>query len=281
MESEARYALVGVVVLALTAALVMSVLWLSGETEDEARTYYSVYFRKHSLAGLQENCDVTMRGIKVGSVRYLQIAPDDIELVKVTVEVKASTPVKQDARAVIQRNLLTGVSSIDLIGSTSRAPFIEATPGERYPVIPEGETTFGAIQDSLPDMIEKGSQALNRANDLLSDDNRAALSATLHNVSLFTGQLAESRVEIVRSLEMVSNLSVRLNEFVINFDKRAETMFSTVKQTAESINAEVTAMTRSVSQAANTLSSTLEHYEEPRSLITGPGKNALGPGEKR
>ena len=69
METDARYTLVGLVVLGLIASLAIAVVWLSHSSGDKSFPRYTIYFKEESPAGLQIDGDVTMRGIKICKVK--------------------------------------------------------------------------------------------------------------------------------------------------------------------------------------------------------------------
>jgi len=155
MESKANYALVGAIVIALVACLLGAALWISQTTAGQSQSFYTIYFMEHSLSGLQVDSDVTMKGIRIGKVRSFKLSPIDIERVKVVVEVAEDSPIKHDTEAVISRNILTGLASIDLTGGTAGSSFRKGVPtGEKYPIIPEGRTELATIADSLPGLVE-------------------------------------------------------------------------------------------------------------------------------
>ncbi len=72
MEPETRYTVIGAVVLALIGAAVFGYLWLSSSGRAADFHYYTVYFERQSLSGLQVGGNVNMRGINVGRVEYVQ-----------------------------------------------------------------------------------------------------------------------------------------------------------------------------------------------------------------
>ena len=94
MEAEARYTYVGVVVLALVAALVTSIVWLKdiGGRGDFSR--YMIHFEQQALDGLQIGADVTLRGIKIGRVEDYALAGNKLNRVRVEVRVDRRAPVR-------------------------------------------------------------------------------------------------------------------------------------------------------------------------------------------
>ena len=83
MEPEAKYTLVGGVLLLLIALLAGALIWLKSTQGERDDVPYKIYFSKHSLEGLQIRSDVKMQGIRVGSVtgfRLSQRRPGSVEV---------------------------------------------------------------------------------------------------------------------------------------------------------------------------------------------------------
>lgn len=314
MESQARYGLVGGTVLILTAGIAAAVLWLAEIGGLRNARYFTIYFKDHTLYGLQQDSYVTMRGIKIGSVKDLQISEKNIEQIRVTLMLDADAPVKTDTVAMINRNLLTGFASIDLVRGTQEAPLLVRPPsGERYPVIPEGKSEFEEFADSIPSLMDKVAAISERIAALLSEENLQKVSSILVHVNDVTATLAQNRGRIERAMDEISDFAAELKKLSASFEKAAtrtdarlgeitEKVTVTLDQarlTLEQLNAEGKQMMRSITEAARTISqdasvalrnlsgasstvaTTMSGFQQPRTLITGPDERALGPGERR
>src|SRR5262249_50930880 len=88
-------------------------------------TRYDILF-DGSVTGLQVDGTVRYRGIAVGHVTDIRIDPENIEKIRVTIEVKADTPVRTDT-----------VASIEVQGITGGTYQVPAMKSQAYP----GETT--------------------------------------------------------------------------------------------------------------------------------------------
>src|SRR5215470_8218019 len=128
MEAEARYTFVGAAILVLLAAVAAGILWLQDFGSRRDFSYYNIFFEHQSLDGLSLGGEVAVRGIKVGRV-------EDIALTESVNRV----PVTQKTVAIVTRNLITGIASVNLVTpATAGPPLVEVPPGESYPVIAEG-----------------------------------------------------------------------------------------------------------------------------------------------
>jgi phospholipid/cholesterol/gamma-HCH transport system substrate-binding protein len=313
VDTKANYTLVGAALVVLTVMLVAFIVWLAGRGVKADAVRYTIYFGQTSLNGLQRNSDVTMRGIKVGSVSDFKISPTNIELVRVTIEVDASTPVKKDTKAVLKRNLLTGFAAIDLQGSSRESALLKEAPqGEEYPVIPEGKSEFDEIASSIPGVMQELGEVARRANAFFSEQNKLALSRTLEGTAHFAEAIGNSGDDLrtlIKTSQAFLNDASSLSESMRHFAKTSEseikegserfaenaqklgaaaeslqkelTALSAALQRATNIFiVETTAVSRDISHAARGFSATMERFEEPRAIILGPSENSLGPGEE-
>jgi phospholipid/cholesterol/gamma-HCH transport system substrate-binding protein len=220
-----------------------------------------------------------MRGIKVGTVKSLAIASPDIERVKVILKIDAGTPVKIDTEAVVQRNLLTGLAYIDLVRTTSDAPFLVKRETEEYPRIPEGRSQFDAITSDIPKMVEEFNELVARARGFLTPENQQAAAEILDNVRTVSAKLARSDNDFTVISRNLAKLSLDLDILARNIDTRTEELSSSLTRTSSTFALEAENAGRDLGRAAQGLAATLEKYQDPASLLAGPAPAALGPGE--
>jgi phospholipid/cholesterol/gamma-HCH transport system substrate-binding protein len=311
MESKANYAIVGLGVIILTVALISSLLWLSTRGSSANTAFFTVYFREQTLDGLQVDSNVTMKGIKVGSVSSFNISPKNIETVRVLLKLNAETPVKMDTRAVIRRNLLTGLAYIDLTSSSQKSLLLNDIPsGEEYPVIPEGKSELSQITDSVPNLLEKSGRLFDQASMFLSKENSDAVATTLGEIARVSTVLGKQdkaietliidATKITHDLRSASAALARATEegkidglaedlrgaageiasVVNNLNRQIEAVVQTLVRSANQIVAHTGALTGDVSRAARDFSAAIERFDEPRSTILGPSDKVLGPGEQ-
>ncbi|HZK91812.1 MAG TPA: MlaD family protein [Stellaceae bacterium] len=200
METRAHYVAVGAFVLATLFLAFVAVVWLAGTQFTTSFAHYDIYF-EGPVSGLNTGARVEYNGIPVGTVSDIEIVTDKEELaragkpIRVTIEIKSNINIKKDAATTIQTNILSGVSYI-LISPGKSDELLEAHKGERYPVIRSRRSTFSSLAARGPQLLDKLDVILDHVNDLLSDDNRAAFSATLDNVRKVSAALAQHGDEI-------------------------------------------------------------------------------------
>jgi len=155
--------------------------------------------------------------MKAGSVRAVRVDPEDSTRIEVDFNVARDIPLKADSVAKISSLSALGDNYVELTAGTRQAA--AAAPGS---VVRSTETTtfsdigdmVGGLQPMVQKVLDSLNQRLNelqvtvaRANDLLNDQNRANISASLGNVN---SMLAEDRPKLSATLSNVQTASARL-----------------------------------------------------------------------
>jgi phospholipid/cholesterol/gamma-HCH transport system substrate-binding protein len=180
MEPEARYTMIGSVLLAIVVAAVAGFVWLSSSGRASDFRFYTIYFERQSLEGLQVGGDVNMRGVKVGRIEDFTISRDNINRVKVTIRVARATPVSENTTAVVARSIVTGLARINLDTPGTPGPeLLSVAAGERYPVITEGTSNLDQIADSVSKLASQADIALENLNSVMGDKNQKSLAQAL------------------------------------------------------------------------------------------------------
>ena len=237
MEADAKYTYVGTAVIALLMAVVVGVIWLKRTGRISDFNFYTVYFEKQNLDGLQIGADVSMRGIKVGRVEDYALTPDNINRVRALLRIDRRTPVSTNTVAVVNRRFVTGLAKIDLETGDPPGPPLEIVlPNENYPVIPEGTSNLDEIANRLNKVGETAAEALERLNDVLKAENRAAIEKTLANLRDLTGGLNQRLAELDRTLKSVQGAADNLgraSNSVTTFANNTDRDLQPVLQQAE------------------------------------------------
>lgn len=221
METRAGYVAVGGFVLLLLAGLVLFVLWL-GRFQSEAQfAYYDIFFRG-SVTGLQIDNPVRYRGVQVGRVVDMGIDEENIEQVRVTVEVRRGTPVKTDSVASLELQGITGVAYVQIAGGTREAPALPERADRPYPVIPSVPSRLEEIFEGAPDLVNRLNELVGRATLLFSEENVAAIGATLQNLERVTGALAATSGDMTRFLAAGAGAADQVRSMTAEFELLAK-----------------------------------------------------------
>jgi phospholipid/cholesterol/gamma-HCH transport system substrate-binding protein len=154
METDRHYFFEGLFIIVFVIAAAVLAVWLGspGHHDDVA---YRIHFAD-SVSGLTVGDSVTFRGVDVGTVKSMNIDPENSLLVLVEVMLRKGTPVKTDTRASLAMKGITGVVNIELNGGDPAAKTLLAvTPAGSIPEIPSEQTGLKAMLDELPKLVEK------------------------------------------------------------------------------------------------------------------------------
>jgi phospholipid/cholesterol/gamma-HCH transport system substrate-binding protein len=313
METEGRYTLVGILVLAVVALMTLAIVWLTGAADRIAYQTYTIYFKQQSLDGLAVGSPVKMRGIKVGLVASYRFAEGGDEAVSVTSRIDEGVPVHVGAAAYIKRNLVTGIASVEIDNGPSDSPLLDEAPkGERYPVIAEGSSDIDKVATALSRLAVNGAQVLEKMNVLLSDKNQQAISQTLANLNELSTHLAANKHSLEAAMQSIRDASdefrvagasigqaaTRAEGSIVSVGENAETALKEatlamqklqqdaglisdqIQQLTETGTLEITNVSRDVRTSADVLTTAGQRLSNPRTILFGPAQQQLGPGEK-
>jgi phospholipid/cholesterol/gamma-HCH transport system substrate-binding protein len=202
------------------AVLVGVVLAVSG-TFSQKGVPYRAYFKYAS--GLAPAVPVRYGGLLAGRVEGLRVDPADSTRIEIEFKVEPEIPVKTDSVAKITSLGALGESYLELTTGTKGADL--APPGS---VITSQETValsdlgglIGALVPSanqvlhtMNDRLVELKVTIDHFNDLLGDQNRKNLSASLRTLSFM---LAENRPKIAATLDNLQGASDKLQPVVAN-----------------------------------------------------------------
>lgn len=312
MEAESKYTYVGLALIVLVAALVTSIVWLNRTGARSDFNFYTIYFERQPLDGLQLGADVDMRGIKVGRVEDYALQAENINRVRVTVRTDRRAPVRSNTRAIVTRNFVTGIAKVSLVTPEPLGPALTGIrPGEEHPVILEGESSLDAIAGKVGRIGDVAADTLDQLNELLSRQNREAFTQTLANLRELTTSLNQrvadldttigafnaAAAEIGRAGTRVAQVAEMTGNELQPALKQAEQTMKDISTAAFSLEKQVTALTERFGDAATTtdeqltaavieLRTTVEsmnrvfdRFQDPRAALLGAGKAQRGPGE--
>jgi phospholipid/cholesterol/gamma-HCH transport system substrate-binding protein len=213
MEATRERTLVGLFVLIAAGLLVGTTLAISGGM-GTSTVSHRAYFK--FAGGVQSGAPVRYGGLTVGKVTRVRVDPGNSTRIEIQIAVDRDAPLKTDS-----------VAKISTLGPLTDNYIEVATGSEHAALAPPdsvlpSEEAFGlpqlgdAVQSMLPD-VQKAFAKLNqnldglqvtvaRANDLLNDQNRAAIGGSLNNLN---GLLADTRPKVADSL---NNLNGLLND---------------------------------------------------------------------
>lgn len=229
MDSKVNYAAVGVFVLVLGAALVWGVLWLAGG--GAYRKTYDRYlaYMDESVSGLSLDAPVRYRGVEVGRVRRIALAPENIERVQLTMDIERGAPVKTDTVALLRLQGLTGIAYVELTGGHRESPPLLARDGEEYPVIASGPSLMVRLDTAITTLLANVNSSSESLNAVLDEGNRRAIKQTLTDLAALSRSLAgqSSAIDAAlantsRAMENTARLTAELPKLVERAERSAD-----------------------------------------------------------
>jgi phospholipid/cholesterol/gamma-HCH transport system substrate-binding protein len=229
MEEKVNFAVIGAFVLVLGAALIGGTLWLSsGKSYTTSYDIYQTYMND-SVAGLNLNAPVRYRGVEVGRVRKIALAPGNVEQVQLTLAIEHGTPVKTDTVAVLQTQGLTGLAFVELTGGSRNSPALQKQPGAEYPVIKAGPSLMTRLDSAVTAVLTNLNKTSENINALLDADNRRAIRRTLADLEKLSNALAarsslidSSLVDAAHTMKNTAHLTDELTQLVPRVQRSAE-----------------------------------------------------------
>jgi phospholipid/cholesterol/gamma-HCH transport system substrate-binding protein len=191
------------------------VFFTAREIFEKSDTYY-VSFKDVSVSGMEIGSTVKYMGIKVGTIANIEINPNDVTSIIVTLTLKQDVPIKEDAQADITTLGITGLKSIEIRGGSNEAPRLP--PGA---FIPAGSSLTDDITGKAEVIAEKAEQVINNLLRLTQPDNTAKIMAMVdqyHTLAQNTDQavirldsmLNENRANIHSTISSAKEISESL-----------------------------------------------------------------------
>jgi len=234
MGARREQAMVGVFVLVAGTLLLFVVFALSGVFGARGNTYHT-YFS--FAGGIAPGTIVRYSGgPKIGRVESLKIDPENPTRIEVTFNVKPGVPVKTDSYVKIMS--MTPLSDNDMEifpgspqgANASNGAWLPSEPYVDFNSITERINELAPQAEALLKTLNERAIALketvDRFNDLLNDQNRANISATISNAR----EMVEEDRPVVRStLQHINNATNQLQPVLDNVQR-------TINQANQALN---------------------------------------------
>ena len=202
MSTHASNFKVGLFVILGLALGIGAIAWLGASQYLKGAEKYVTFFNE-SVQGLQTDSTVRYRGVEVGRVKAIRVAPDT-RLIEVMMEIQFQGDLSKELVAQLSTAGITGITFIELDrkkpGEKDLSPKIDFVA--EYPIIPSRPSELQRIVSTLDNVMQQV-QTIN------FKQMGQRLDKTLQGVEkLFTDQ----RLQV--TLERVADASVKVDELV-------------------------------------------------------------------
>jgi len=275
MESKTNYTLTGLFVVILGTVLVAIAFWLSSGLSKISYKTYTVYMNE-SVIGLNPNSSVKYNGVSVGYVSHLDLNPLDPKQVQLTLEIEDRVTVRQDMRATLTSQGITGLTFINLTGGSLKSPRLRRKDNEKYPVIIAEPSLLFRIDAALGELSTSLTGLSQEMRDVFDPENRAAFKKTLKNMDALSSTLAANAAQIDESIK---HLNVTLKNTALSSAQMPGTLMTIKKMGAEA-NITIQSLNQSLPQILTQMNELMfELQRNPSVLVRGRAAPAPGPGE--
>ena len=220
-NKRSRYFAIGLFMLVGILSVIALVIWLGASQYFKKGSTYVSYFNE-SVQGLQKDSSVKYRGVVVGTVETISVAPDG-RLIEVTMKVDLKNGLKQDMVAELKMAGITGIVFVELDLKKPKEPEyaveLKFTPG--YPVIPTRPSDVKQILDGAGHIVEKASEidfkglseeVKNLTKSLDRTVNSKEIKGILKNVEMVAARLnSNTHPKIDAILSKVDDLTGKLD----------------------------------------------------------------------
>jgi len=224
MESRREQVFVGIFVLIAAALLIFIVFALSGAFAGSDKTYRA---RFANAAGLEPGASVRYAGgEKIGHVTKTQIDPNDPSLIDMTFSVTKDLPVKTDSKVAIMSFSPLGDNHLEIKPGSPKAPLAPAgsyLTAVQYVGFNDLTEQMNALAPQAKELIANLNAritqlktTIDRVDDLINDQNRANVSASLAELH---GMLQENRPAIRSTLKNVNEASAKMAPLIDQLHK--------------------------------------------------------------
>jgi phospholipid/cholesterol/gamma-HCH transport system substrate-binding protein len=200
MERNANYFLVGLISLILLILAAVFVTWLARVQFAQDYAIYDISF-VGPVRGLTEGGEVHFNGIKVGEVTKISLDPKDPKRVIARGRITSDVPIRTDSYATLEPQGITGVNYVQITAGTATKPLLrDAAERGTVPVILSEQGPLADRLEGGGTVLTRTLEAINRVNQVMSDENIKSLGHTLKNIEAVTAE-ARDRKAILAEAE--------------------------------------------------------------------------------
>jgi phospholipid/cholesterol/gamma-HCH transport system substrate-binding protein len=186
---------------------VAAIIWVGASKYFEKGERYVTYFNE-SVQGLQQDSAVKYRGVDVGRVEGIRVAPDN-RLIEVIMKIRLKEEVEKNNVAYLRVVGITGIVFIELDRRDPEEPDLSPRIdfASEYPIIPSKPSQLRQIFSGIDEIVEKIKQV----------DLEGISKSITHSAKAAENLLAGPRTQKV--LANLESISVNLDQTVARVEK--------------------------------------------------------------
>jgi phospholipid/cholesterol/gamma-HCH transport system substrate-binding protein len=277
---------------------VAAIIWVGASKYFEKGDRYVTYFNE-SVQGLQQDSAVKYRGVDVGRVEGIRVAPDN-RLIEVVMKIRLREEVEKNNVAYLRVVGITGIVFIELDrrnpGEPDLSPRIDFA--SEYPIIPSKPSQLRQIFSGIDEIVEKIKQvdleglsksithSAKAAEDLLAGPRTQKVLANLESISVnldqtmarvekitaegnLEGMVGETRAAIVEARSLIAVTRDELKALrLADTAEKTNRIVDTLSRTSRTTARDLQIMSDNMKRSSETLERLVERLESnPSDLL--------------
>lgn len=287
MEDRSHALLAIAFLVALGGGAAALVLWIQAGSEEEK--VYEV-MSPYSVSGLSPQSPVQYKGVRVGTVRKVELGRAGDTGVRIRFTVIAKTPVTRSTYAQVSTRGLTGMSYLSLNDSGEAAEPLESS--EEQPArIPMRRGWMQRLQHRAQALLEDADTVAKRLAKVLDEENRERVAATLERIDEAAARLVAMEEAAMPAVERLPEITAEAERALTQSRRMVQRVSSETRSLARSANGmaqqvsaetlpRLDALIRSASRTVEQIDALARELEQsPQSILFGAPPPEAGPGE--
>jgi len=237
---------VGIFITAGVIIAVLAIIWLGVSRIFERGRYYVTYFEQ-SVQGLAIDSPVKYRGVPVGRVTHITVAPDS-KLIEVVLKVESGQEMGRDVVAQLKMVGITGSMFIELDrikeGDPDRSPTLNFP--SNFPIIASKPGEISELLQGVDEVLQGVDEVLQHIQtlDLAGISDRVKQTLDSINMMIADANMKKISTEVEKSLE---NINIILDP------NRWDGIMSSIELAGQSLNQVMASALSNLDQLETTL----------------------------
>ena len=232
---------VGLFVVAGFTMVIFAVVWLGMSNYLEKGKFYVAYFDE-SVQGLDRDSPVKYRGVSIGKVYSIGVAPD-ANLIEVVLKIETGLKLDKTIVAQLKAVGITGIMFVEL--EKKRPGDILVAPGNKF------ESSYPVI-DTRPSEIKKIMEAV---NDILQEFKDMDINGVLESLQSMLARL-EQTMEEAQLKTLSEEMQVTIRDIRSSMDPESwNSTLDSVEMASDNIDVLANDIRQTVARADTTLES--------------------------
>jgi phospholipid/cholesterol/gamma-HCH transport system substrate-binding protein len=296
MSARAYALMTGLFVIVLIGVIGGAVYWFGGAS---TRNKPYVVVANSSIIGLHQQSTVYYRGVPVGHVVEIHLAPGNVRKTRIRISINATIPITQSTYGSLHAQGVTGLARLELNDTGESRKRLPTSP-DHPATIP---LTGGAagVTSAAQKLVGKLNNIADSLQSVVSASNRKRINTILANTAELTGRLSKLEKKLDKSLSGLPRLTHAARHTLHHIDgltahltsltdslQSLSGQFKDFAKTGQVAGRELARRTlpklnktledlQDTAKALENLGKSLER--NPQQLLFGPTKQHPGPGE--